>query len=172
GKRYKREVLKIRWKGKNIYDVLELTVDEALSFFSELQGIVKKLEILSSVGLGYLRLGQPLSTLSGGEAQRLKISSELAISNRKNYLYILDEPSVGLHPHDIKKLLIVLDKLVDAGNTVIMVEHNIDIIKYADWIIDLGPGGGVDGGRVVASGSPELLMESVESATGIALRDN
>jgi len=141
GKRFKDEVLQITYQGKNIYDVLELTIDEAVAFFHDIPAVANRLKILDSVGLGYLKLGQPLNTLSGGETQRLKICAELGVSQKKQYLYILDEPSVGLHNHDIKKLLAVVDNLVDAGNTVVMVEHHLDIIYYADWIIDLGPGG-------------------------------
>lgn len=172
GKRFKDEILQIMYQGKNIYDVLELTVDEALAFFQDTPAIVNRLKILEAVGLGYLKLGQPLNTLSGGETQRLKICAELGVTPKKQYLYILDEPSVGLHNHDIKKLLSVIDNLVDAGNTVIMVEHHLDIIRYADWVIDLGPGGGEKGGWLVACGTPKKIMETPESATGKMLKQH
>ena len=170
GKRFKDEILQIKYQGKNIYDILELTVDEAMVFFQKVAAIAKRLKILDAVGLGYLKLGQPLNTLSGGETQRLKICAELGISPKKQYLYILDEPSVGLHNHDIKKLLAVIDNLVDAGNTVVIVEHHLDIIRYADWIVDLGPGGGEKGGHLVACGTPEKIMETPNSVTGKMLR--
>jgi len=171
GRRYKPEVLDVTYNGKNIYDVLNLTVDEAIVFFNRVRPVVKKLELMSSVGLGYLRLGQPATTLSGGEAQRLKICAELGVLNRKDYLYILDEPTVGLHPDDIKKLLEVLNTLIVAGNTVLLVEHNMDVIKSADRIIDIGPGGGDDGGRVVAEGTPEEVAMQEGSHTGEYLRE-
>jgi len=171
GKRYKDEILTVMYKGKNIHDILELTIDEAIELFSKIPSITKKLRLMSSVGLGYLRLGQPATTLSGGEAQRLKICSELGVANRMDYLYILDEPTVGLHPHDIKKLLKVLNDLVDVGNTVLVVEHNLDIIKSADWVIDLGPGGGDEGGRIVAEGTPEAIAQQKKSYTGLYLKN-
>ncbi|MBI5050758.1 MAG: excinuclease ABC subunit UvrA, partial [Nitrospirae bacterium] len=166
GRRYKPEILNITYNGKNIYDVLEMTVEEALEFFTRMPSIINRLKLLNSMGIGYLKLGQPATTLSGGEAQRLKICCELSISGRRDYLYVLDEPSVGLHPHDIKKLLNVLNELVDAGNTVLLVEHNLDIIKCADWIIDLGPEGGEKGGRIVAEGPPEDIIKEKKSYTG------
>ena len=171
GKKYKTEILDVTYNGKNIYEVLNLTVDEGLAFFSRVKPIVKKLKLMSSVGLGYLRLGQPATTLSGGEAQRLKVCAELGVLNRKDYLYILDEPTVGLHPDDIKKLLEVLDTLIDAGNTVLLVEHNMDVVKSADWIIDIGPGGGDEGGRIVAQGMPEEVADNKDSLTGRYLRE-
>jgi excinuclease ABC subunit A len=171
GKRYKQEILTVTYNGKNIFEVLELTVDEAADFFSRVPSLVKKLTLMSSVGLGYLRLGQPATTLSGGEAQRLKICAELGVAKRKDYLYILDEPTVGLHADDIKKLLAVLNNLVDAGNTVLLVEHNMDVIKSSDWIIDIGPEGGDEGGRIVAEGTPFDVAESMHSHTGRYLRE-
>lgn len=171
GKRYKPEVLAVTYNGKNIHEILELTVDEALSFFPEVPALTKKLKLMSSVGLGYLKLGQPATTLSGGEAQRLKICSELGIASRSRYLYVLDEPTVGLHPDDIRQLLAVLNDLVDAGNTVVLVEHNLDVIKCADWVIDLGPDGGRSGGKIVAKGRPEQIIKCKDSYTGLYLRE-
>ncbi len=171
GRRYRTEILNISHNGKNIHDVLNMTVDEAIEFFRHNTYLVNKLRLMSSVGLGYLRLGQPATTLSGGEAQRLKICSELGVANRRDYLYILDEPSVGLHPDDIKKLLNVLYELVYAGNTVLIVEHNLDIIKSADWIIDLGPEGGDEGGYIVAEGKPWDIIKEKKSYTGRFLKE-
>lgn len=171
GKRYKQGVLAVTCNGKNIHEILELTVDEALKFFPPIPSLIKKLKLIASVGLGYLKLGQPATTLSGGEAQRLKICSELGITSRRDYLYILDEPTIGLHPEDIKKLLEVLNSLVDAGNTVLLVEHNLDVIKCADWIIDLGPEGGEKGGNIVAEGTPEDIIEQKNSYTGLYLKE-
>jgi len=171
GRRYRSEVLAITNNGKNIYEVLELTVDEAIEFFKQAPSLVSKLKLMASVGLGYLRLGQPATTISGGEAQRLKVCAELGVLNRKEYLYILDEPTVGLHPDDIKKLLKVLNDLVDAGNTVLLVEHNLDVIKCADWIIDIGPEGGDEGGDIVAEGTPEDIVTQTRSYTGLFLKE-
>ncbi len=171
GKRYKSEVLNVTYNGKNIYDVLNITVDEAIEFFRYIPPLSKKLKLMASVGLGYLRLGQPATTLSGGEAQRLKICAELGVLNRRDYLYILDEPTVGLHPDDIKKLLKVLNDLVNAGNTVLLVEHNLDVIKSADRIIDIGPEGGDGGGYIVAEGTPEEIAGHKESYTGKYLKE-
>jgi len=170
GKRFQKELLEIKYRGKNIDEILGLTVDEAILFFAREIGIIRKLKILQDVGLGYLKLGQPAVTLSGGEAQRIKIARELGKKSGKDILYILDEPTVGLHTDDIKKLLGVLNKLVDSGNTVIVVEHNLDVIKYADYIIDLGPEGGDKGGYVVAQGTPEEIAEVQESYTGLYLK--
>ncbi|MEP6958969.1 MAG: excinuclease ABC subunit UvrA, partial [Nitrospirota bacterium] len=166
GKRFKPNVLSIRYRGKSIHDVLQMTVEEALGFFSGSPKITEKLRMLSSIGLGYLRLGQSATTLSGGEAQRLKIAAELKDSSAKNVLYIMDEPTTGLHVEDIKKLLAMLQKLVDGGNTVVVVEHNLDVIKSADWIIDLGPEGGAAGGYIVAEGRPEQVAKVTASHTG------
>ncbi|MBI5663866.1 MAG: excinuclease ABC subunit UvrA [Nitrospirae bacterium] len=170
GKRYKPEILNINYNGKNIYEVLNLTIDEAADFFSRVPSLVSKLNLMTSVGIGYLRLGQPATTLSGGEAQRLKICAELGVSKRSDFLYILDEPTVGLHPDDISRLLKVLNNLVDAGNTVLLVEHNPDVIKSADWIIDIGPEGGDGGGHIVAEGTPEEIAGNAHSYTGQYLR--
>lgn len=160
GKRYNEETLDIRYKGKNIYEVLEMTVEEALDFFEHIPKIHKKLKTLLDVGLGYMKLGQPATTLSGGEAQRIKLAKELSRSNTGNTLYILDEPTTGLHFADIKRLLSVLARLTDAGNSVVVIEHNLDVIKTADYIIDLGPEGGDGGGKVIATGTPEEIAKS------------
>ena len=166
GKRFKPEVLAIRYRGKTISDLLAMTVDDALTFFSGTPKLQERLHVLSSIGLGYLRLGQSATTLSGGEAQRLKVAAELKDSSAKNILYILDEPTTGLHFDDVKKLLAVLHKLVNAGNTLVVVEHNMDVIKSADWIIDLGPEGGAAGGQIVAEGRPEQVAKVAASHTG------
>jgi excinuclease ABC subunit A len=169
GRRFKPEILAIRYRGKTISDVLALTVDEARSFFSGTPKLQERLHLLSSIGLGYLRLGQPATTLSGGEAQRLKIAAELKDAGAKDLLYIMDEPTTGLHMDDVKKLLVVLQKLVNAGNTLVVVEHNLDVIKSADWVVDLGPGGGQAGGHIVAEGRPELIAKCDASYTGRCL---
>ncbi len=166
GKRFKAEVLEIRYRGKTISEVLAMTVDEALSFFTGAPKLQERLHLLSTIGLGYLRLGQSATTLSGGEAQRLKIAAELKDATAKDQLYIMDEPTTGLHMDDVKKLLAVLHKLVNAGNTLVVVEHNLDVIKSADWIIDLGPEGGAAGGQIVAEGRPEQVMKVEASHTG------
>jgi len=166
GRRFRPEVLQVRFRGKTIHDVLGMTVHEAQSFFSGSTRLSEKLYLLSSIGLGYLRLGQPATTLSGGEAQRLKIVAELKDRSARDLLYIMDEPTTGLHFDDIRKLLAVLDKLVEAGNTVVVVEHNLDVIKTADWIIDLGPEGGAEGGRIIAEGRPEQVAHTSGSHTG------
>jgi excinuclease ABC subunit A len=170
GKRYNKETLEILYKHKSISDVLEMTVSEAIHFFSEIPKAMKKLETLHDVGLGYIRLGQQSPTLSGGEAQRIKLSSELSKAQTGNTLYLLDEPTTGLHFEDIRLLLKVLYKLVDVGNTVIVIEHNLDVIKCADWIIDLGPEGGDDGGFIVAEGTPESIAKNEKSYTGQFLK--
>lgn len=170
GKRYNRETLEVRYKSKNISEVLEMTIDEACAFFQPIPKIYRKLETLQQVGLGYIRLGQPATTLSGGEAQRVKLSSELSKRSTGRTLYILDEPTTGLHFEDVKRLLDVLHQLVDQGNTVLVIEHNLDVIKTADWLIDLGPEGGTGGGQVVGYGPPESLAENSESHTGRFLR--
>ena len=170
GKRYNRETLEIKYKGKNIADVLDMTVNQALAFFSKINNIRSKLETLVDVGIGYIRIGQPATTLSGGEAQRVKLSRELSKKETGRTLYILDEPTTGLHPDDIQKLLDVLNRLVDAGNTVVVIEHNMDVIKTADHIIDLGPEGGDDGGYIVGCGTPEHIVKIDESYTGRFLR--
>lgn len=170
GKRYNRETLEVKFKDKTIADVLDMTVEEALEFFSAFPPIARKLQTLKDVGLDYIKLGQPAPTLSGGEAQRIKLATELSKRATGNTLYILDEPTTGLHFDDVKKLLKVLHRLVDAGNTVIVIEHNLDVIKTADWIIDLGPEGGNGGGQIVAEGSPEAVAEVPASHTGRFLR--
>jgi len=171
GRRYKPEILEVMYKGKNICQILELTVEEAWNLFPTLSGLKKKLELLKRVGLGYLRLGQSATSLSGGEAQRLKICRELSQPSKQDYLYLLDEPTTGLHFDDIKKLVKVLEDLVDAGNTVVVVEHNLDLIKMADYIIDLGPEGGERGGEIVAQGTPEEIVKEKRSYTGKFLKD-
>jgi excinuclease ABC subunit A len=169
GQRFNRETLEITYKGKNIADILEMTVDEARDFFSSIPMIKRKLETLRDVGLGYIRLGQPATTLSGGEAQRIKLSSELSRKSTGRTLYILDEPTTGLHFHDVKMLLDVLGRLVDSGNTVLVIEHNMDVVKTADHIIDLGPKGGDEGGRVIAAGTPDEGAREKGSYTGQVL---
>lgn len=170
GKRYNRETLQVLYKGKNVYDVLEMTVDEALAFFSKIPSLKRKLETLHDVGLGYIRLGQPATTLSGGEAQRVKLASELQKRQTGKTFYILDEPTTGLHFDDVRQLLEVLQRLVDAGNTVLVIEHNLDVIKSADYIIDLGPEGGSRGGTIVAAGTPKEIAEVSKSHTGRFLK--
>ncbi|HET8722023.1 MAG TPA: excinuclease ABC subunit UvrA [Nitrospira sp.] len=169
GKRFKPEILAVRHRGKTISDVLNMTVEEARAFFSGTPRLQERLHLLCTIGLGYLRLGQSATTLSGGEAQRLKIAAELKDSNAKDLLYIMDEPTTGLHMDDVKKLLAVLHRLVNAGNTLVVVEHNLDVIKSADWVIDLGPEGGAAGGHIVAEGRPEQVMNSTASVTGRCL---
>ncbi len=170
GKRYNKETLQIKFKGKSIADILNLTVDEALSFFEHIPSINRKLDVLKNVGLGYVHLGQAATTLSGGEAQRIKLAKELSKVGTGNTLYILDEPTVGLHFDDVKKLIHVLQSLVDKGNSVLVIEHNMDVIKVADWIIDLGPEGGDKGGWVVFEGTPDDILEDKKSYTGIFLK--
>ena len=150
-----KETLEVKYKKKNIYDVLKMTVEEALDFFEDIPAIYDRMKTLNDVGLGYLELGQSATTLSGGEAQRVKISSELYRPHVEKTIYLLDEPSIGLHYEDVKKLIEILHKLVDRGNTVLVIEHNIDIVKNADYIIDIGPDGGESGGKIVAKGLPE-----------------
>jgi excinuclease ABC subunit A len=170
GKRYNRETLEVKYRGHSIADVLDMTVEEALSFFDRIPPVKRKLQTLFDVGLSYIHLGQPATTLSGGEAQRVKLSTELSKVSTGNTLYILDEPTTGLHFEDIKMLLNVLNRLVEKGNTVIVIEHNPDVIKTADWIIDLGPEGGDDGGKIVATGPPETIARSKPSYTGRFLK--
>ena len=170
GKRYNRETLEVRYKGKSISDVLDMTVDEALPFFSALPKIAARLQTLQDVGLGYVKLGQSSTTLSGGEAQRVKLATELSKRSTGRTIYILDEPTTGLHADDVKKLLAVLQRLVDSGNTVLVIEHNLDVIKCADYLIDLGPEGGVGGGTVVAAGTPEQVADTPASYTGQYLK--
>jgi len=180
GKRFNKETLEVDYspssisggagRGKNIYEVLELTIEEAVKFFEDIPWLYEKLNVLNEVGLGYLKLGQSAVTLSGGEAQRVKLAKELGKRDTRRSLYLLDEPTVGLHYEDVKKLLEVLQRLVDRGNTVVVIEHNLDVIKTADWVIDLGPEGGDKGGRIVAKGTPEEIVQKKESATGEYLR--
>jgi excinuclease ABC subunit A len=166
GKRYNRETLDVRFKGKTIADVLEMPVEEALEFFAHIPKIRRRVEALNDVGLGYMRLGQPATTLSGGEAQRVKLAAELCKVATGRTLYILDEPTTGLHFADIQRLLEVLQRLVDTGNSVVVIEHNLDVIKVSDRIIDLGPEGGEEGGRLIASGTPEQVAATEGSYTG------
>jgi excinuclease ABC subunit A len=166
GRRYNRETLEVRFKGKSIADVLDMPVGEALEFFSQIPKLKRRLQTLHDVGLDYIRLGQPATTLSGGEAQRVKLATELSKVATGKTLYILDEPTTGLHFADVERLLEVLDKLVEQGNTVLVIEHNLDVIKSADRLIDLGPEGGEAGGQIIATGTPEQVAGHPESHTG------
>jgi excinuclease ABC subunit A len=170
GQRYNRETLEVRWRSKNIAQVLDMTVSEGLEFFNDIPAIKDKLQTLQDVGLGYIKLGQSATTLSGGEAQRVKLASELSKKSSGKTLYILDEPTTGLHFADVHKLLHVLNRLVNLGNTVLVIEHNLDVIKSVDWIIDLGPEGGEKGGKIVAQGTPEDIANSQASFTGMYLK--
>jgi excinuclease ABC subunit A len=170
GKRFKPQVLEVRYRGRSIDQVLEMTVREALSFFNTSPKVLRRLTVLDAIGLGYLRLGQPATTLSGGEAQRVKIASHLTSRKGDRVLYILDEPTTGLHFDDIAKLQAAFGKLLEAGHSLLVIEHNLDIIKTADWVIDLGPEGGEEGGAVVAVGTPEHVAQVEASHTGRYLR--
>jgi excinuclease ABC subunit A len=170
GKRFTKETLEIKYKKKNIQDVLKMTIDEALEFFQDIPAVQERLQTLQEVGLGYLELGQSATTLSGGEAQRVKISAELYRSHTQKTIYLLDEPTVGLHYEDVKKLIEILQQLVNKGNTVVVIEHSLDLIKSADYIIDIGPEGGVGGGKVVAKGTPEDVARNEKSYTGQYLK--
>ncbi len=170
GKRYNRETLEVKYKGKSIYDVLDMTVEEALEFFEPVPSIRRKIETLNDVGLSYIRLGQPSTTLSGGEAQRIKLATELSRRSTGKTIYILDEPTTGLHFADVHKLTEILQRLAEGGNTVIVIEHNLDVIKTADYIIDMGPEGGDRGGTVIARGTPEEVAEQEVSYTGRYLK--
>ena len=170
GKRYSRETLEVKYKGKNISDVLDMTVEEALEFFKNVTPIKNKLQTLYDVGLGYIKIGQPSTTLSGGEAQRIKLATELSKRSTGKTLYILDEPSTGLHTADVHNLIEIINKLVEGGNTAVIIEHNLDIIKCADYIIDLGPEGGKQGGTVVVTGTPEEVAKCKSSYTGKFLK--
>jgi excinuclease ABC subunit A len=170
GKRYNRETLDIRFKDKNIAEILEMNVEEALAFFSKIPPVRSRLQTLYDVGLSYIALGQSSVTLSGGEAQRIKLARELSKRSTGRTLYLLDEPTTGLHPADIKNLLNVLSRLVDSGNTVVIIEHNLDVIKTADCLIDLGPEGGDGGGEIVVTGTPEEVAEEKRSFTGLYLK--
>ena len=171
GKRYNRETIEIRYKGKSISDVLDMSINEAVEFFENIPSIARKIETIRDVGLGYITLGQPSTTLSGGEAQRMKLATELSKRDTGKTLYILDEPTTGLHFEDVRVLLGVLQKLVDKGNTVLVIEHNMDVIKVADHIIDIGPEGGMEGGNIVCAGTPEEVAQCAESYTGQFLKE-
>ena len=166
GKRYNRETLEVKYKGKTIFDVLDMTVEEALGFFENVPTIHRKIQTLYDVGLSYIKLGQPSTTLSGGEAQRIKLATELSKRGTGKTIYILDEPTTGLHFEDVNKLVDILRQLSDNGNTVVVIEHNLDVIKTADYIIDLGPEGGDGGGTIVATGTPEEVAKNKSSYTG------
>jgi excinuclease ABC subunit A len=170
GKRYNRETLEVKYKNKNISEILDMTVEEAIDFFTNIPKIKNKLQTLMDVGLGYIKLGQPSTQLSGGEAQRIKLASELSKRSTGKTLYILDEPTTGLHIDDVNRLIDILQRLVDGGNTAIIIEHNLDVIKSADYIIDLGPEGGVKGGEVIATGTPEEISRNIHSYTGHYLK--
>ena len=171
GQRYNRETLQVKYKGKNISEVLDMTVEEALEFFKNHPRVIRKLETLKDVGLSYLKLGQPSTQLSGGEAQRIKLATELSKKATGSTIYILDEPTTGLHSYDVLKLIKVLNRLVDKGNTVVVIEHNLDVIKTADYIIDLGPEGGDGGGEVLVTGRPLEICQCEKSYTGKFLKD-
>lgn len=170
GKRYNRETLDVKYKGKSIFDVLDMTVEEAVTFFENVPSIRNKIETLYDVGLGYLKLGQPSTTLSGGEAQRIKLATELSRRSTGKTIYILDEPTTGLHFADVHKLVDILHRLADSGNTVVVIEHNLDVIKTADYILDVGPEGGDKGGTIIAKGTPEEVAKSKKSYTGIYIK--
>jgi excinuclease ABC subunit A len=165
GKRYNRETLEVRYKGKSIADVLDMTINQAVEFFENVPDILRKIKTIQDVGLGYIKLGQPSTTLSGGESQRVKLATELSKRDTGKTLYILDEPTTGLHFEDIRILMDVLQKLVDRGNTVIVIEHNLDVIKLADHIIDIGPEGGRNGGQILSTGTPEQVAKSEKGFT-------
>jgi excinuclease ABC subunit A len=171
GKRYNRETLEVRYKGKSITDVLNMTIEMAVEFFANIPSILQKISTLNQVGLGYITLGQQSTTLSGGEAQRVKLATELSKRDTGRTLYILDEPTTGLHFEDVNILLGVLNKLVDRGNTVLVIEHNLEVIKVADYIIDLGPEGGQRGGYIIAEGTPEQLIKNKDSFTAQYLKE-
>jgi excinuclease ABC subunit A len=170
GKRYNREALEIKYKGSTVSDVLDMTVEQAAEFFTNVPSIARKLNTLVDVGLGYIKLGQPATTFSGGEAQRIKLASELSRRSTGKTLYILDEPTTGLHSADVKRLLGILQKLIEGGNSMVIIEHNLDVIKTADWVIDMGPEGGQAGGQVVAEGTPEQITKIPASYTGKYLK--
>ena len=172
GKRYNRETLEVKYKGKNINEVLDMTIEVAREFFDAVPAIARKLQTLMEVGLSYICLGQAATTLSGGEAQRVKLSRELSKRDTGKTLYILDEPTTGLHFHDIKQLLAVLHHLRDQGNTIVVIEHNLDVIKTADWVVDLGPEGGSGGGMIIAEGTPEQVAKNKKSHTGVYIKQH
>ena len=169
-KRYNRETLEVKYKGKSIHEVLDMTIEDALEFFAPIPAVKRKLQTLMDVGLSYIKLGQSATTLSGGEAQRVKLSKELSKRDTGKTLYILDEPTTGLHFHDIKQLLQVIHRLRDHGNTIVVIEHNLDVIKTADWVIDLGPEGGSGGGEILVTGTPEQVAEHQGSHTARFLK--
>jgi excinuclease ABC subunit A len=171
GKRYNRETLEVKFKGHSIADVLDMTIEDAEVFFKAVPPIREKMHMLNEVGLGYVKVGQQATTLSGGEAQRVKLAKELSRRSTGQTLYILDEPTTGLHFEDVRKLLEVLHRLVDGGNSVVVIEHNLDVIKTADWVLDLGPEGGVRGGEIVAEGTPEKVAANPKSYTGGYLKE-
>ena len=171
GKRYNRETLEVRYKGKSIADVLDMTINQAVDFFEAVPNILQKIKTIQDVGLGYIKLGQPSTTLSGGESQRVKLATELTKRDTGKTLYILDEPTTGLHFEDIRILMNVLEKIVDRGNTVIIIEHNLDVIKMADYVIDIGPEGGRKGGEILAVGTPEEVAKSKKGYTPPFLRN-
>ena len=170
GQRFNRETLKIRFRDYNISEILNMTIERAMELFERIPSIYSTLKVINEVGLGYIQLGQPAPTLSGGEAQRVKLAKELSRPSTTHTMYILDEPTTGLHPHDVNKLLKVLDRLVSAGNTVVVIEHNMDVIASSDWVIDLGPDGGDGGGDIIACGTPEQIAEVENSHTGYYLK--
>ena len=171
GKRYNRETLEVKFKGKSIADVLDMTVDEAYEFFINIEKLKVKLQTLKDVGLGYIKLGQSSTTLSGGEAQRVKLATELSKRSTGKTIYVLDEPTTGLHSYDVRKLIDIIQRLTEGGNTVVVIEHNLDVIKCADYIIDLGPEGGDGGGTIVATGTPEEVVKVEKSYTGKYLKN-
>lgn len=171
GKRYNRETLEVKFKGKSIADVLDMTVDEAYEFFINIERLKVKLQTLKDVGLGYIKLGQSSTTLSGGEAQRVKLATELSKRSTGKTIYVLDEPTTGLHSYDVRKLIDIIQRLTEGGNTVVVIEHNLDVIKCADYIIDLGPEGGDGGGTIVATGTPEEVVKVEKSYTGKYLKN-
>lgn len=166
GKKYKNDILEIKYKSHNISDILMMSIDDAFNVFEDVRSIADTLEILKQVGLGYLSLGQSASTLSGGEAQRVKLAKELAKPSSGASLYLLDEPTTGLHPHDVERLITMLKRMVNQGNSVIVIEHNVDFIRSSDWVIDMGPGGGMLGGEIIAEGPPEAIKGEMNSITG------
>ena len=172
GKRFNRETLEVKFKNKNIADILDMTVEEGMNFFKAIPSIYKKLETLNEVGLNYIKIGQSAITLSGGEAQRIKLSKELSKRSTGKTIYILDEPTTGLHSHDVKNLLEVLHKLVEKKNTVVVIEHNLDVIKSSDWVIDLGPDGGEKGGFILYEGNVEGLLSEKQNSTATCLRES
>ncbi|MDE5844893.1 MAG: excinuclease ABC subunit UvrA, partial [Muribaculaceae bacterium] len=172
GRRYNRETLEVRFKGKSIADILDMTINQAVEFFASQPVILHKIKVLQDIGLGYIKLGQPSSTLSGGENQRVKLATELAKRDTGKTLFILDEPTTGLHFEDIRTLLSVLNRLVDKGNTVLVIEHNLDVVKCADYIIDMGPGGGKNGGRIITQGTPEQVVATSSPTAPFLLREN